>query len=47
MKVDGVKGDCVVMVDLGQTQIIGSLKVEIKAGGYPGLAGIEVHPAGR
>jgi hypothetical protein len=47
MKADGVKGDCVVMVDLGKTQIIGSLKVEIKAGGYPGLAGLEVHPAGR
>jgi len=47
MKVEGVKGDCVVALDLGQAQSIGSLKVEIKAGGYPGLAGIEVHPAGR
>jgi hypothetical protein len=37
----------VVLFDLGQMQIIGSLKVEIKAGGYPGLAGLEVHPAGR
>jgi len=47
MKVDGVKGDCVIMIDLGQMQSIGALKVEIKAGGYPGLAGIEIHPAGR